>query len=126
MMEFIAVGIGGFIGSCFRFGFNKISVNITPAFPLGTLMSNVIAGLIIGFIIGFDQNSAIKPKIKLFLTTGLMGGLSTFSSFSLETINLFQSGKQILAAANIFLNLGLSFLGVIIGITVSKMIFNKT
>jgi CrcB protein len=89
MMEFIVVGIGGFIGSCLRFAINKTSIHITPAFPLGTLLSNVIAGFFIGIIFGIDQNfGIIRPKMKLFLTTGLMGGLSTFSTFSVETINL--------------------------------------
>ena len=106
MAEFIVVGIGGFIGSCMRFGLTKLSNTFCITFPYGTLLSNVIAALCIGFIIGFGQQSAsIAPKVKLFLTTGLLGGLSTFSTFSLETVNLFKANKPLIASGNILLNL---------------------
>ena len=125
-MEFIVVGIGGFIGSCLRFAFNRLAEYLSLDFPYGTLVSNIIAALAIGFIIGLEQQSAtFNPKTRLFLTTGLLGGLSTFSTFSMETVNLFQEGKLLLAAGNIALNLCLSLLGVIIGMTIAKLLFKK-
>lgn len=125
MPEFIAVGLGGCIGSCVRFAFNKAFQPLTASFPFGTLMSNVVAGLVIGFLIGMEPHIPLKPKVKLFLTTGLLGGLSTFSTFSLETVTLFQSGKQWLAAANVALNLGLSLIGVVAGMTLAKAALGK-
>ncbi len=123
MLEFGAVGIGGFIGSCLRYGLTKTCDYFQISFPLGTLLSNVIAGIMIGFIIGLEKQSvSIEPKTKLFLTTGLLGGLSTFSAFSLETVIFFSNGKYGLATGNIVLNLGLSILGVVIGMFFAKMI----
>jgi CrcB protein len=126
MLEFIFVGLGGFIGSCLRFALTKLTNQFSLNFPYGTLLSNVIAGLLIGFVIGLEQQSVtLNPKTKLFLTTGLLGGLSTFSTFSLETVNLFQGGKYLLATGNIALNLVLSLCGVILGMVCAKAIFKK-
>ena len=121
MLELIAVGIGGFIGSCFRYLITKKTENIAGSFPLGTLLSNVTAGFLVGFIIGFERQSfSISQKTKLFLTTGLLGGLSTFSAFSLETIMLCKSENYLLSIGNVVLNLGLSLLGVIFGLACAK------
>ena len=121
MGELIAVGIGGFIGSYLRFILTRLAERFSLDFPYGTLLSNVIAGLAIGFIIGLEQQSVtLNPKARLFLTTGLLGGLSTFSTFSMETINLFHDGKILLAVGNIALNLGLSLFGVLLGMFFAK------
>jgi len=123
VMEFIFVGIGGFIGSCLRFGFNKTSNYFCLSFPFGTLFSNVIAGLAVGFIIGLEHQSfVISPKTKSFFTTGLLGGLSTFSTFSMETVNMFGEGRYIAASGNIILNLGLSLLFVVIGMSLARVL----
>lgn len=120
MLEFLTVGIGGFVGSCMRFALTKFMGHFGISIPLGTLFSNVIAGLLIGFFIGTSQNSPINPKAKLFLTTGLCGGLSTFSTFSLETVTLFNDGRYLFASLNILLNLGLSILAVVCGMAIAK------
>lgn len=126
MVEFIAVGIGGFIGSCFRFSLTKLLSRTTNTFPFATLLSNVIAGFAIGFIIGYEQTAGnLTAKWKLFLTTGLLGGLSTFSTFSMETVNLFGEKKYLWALLNILLNLLLSLLGVVAGIWLAHSIWKK-
>lgn len=126
MMEFLAVGIGGFIGSCGRYAFNKVMKYLPLSFPLDTLLANVLAGFLIGFIAGAEQQSlALAPRVKLFLTTGLLGGLSTFSTFSLQTMTFFQSGRYVAAIGNILLNLALSLLGVVLGMALAKSLFSK-
>lgn len=126
LLEFLAVGAGGFFGSCLRFGITRMSNYFCVSFPFGTLISNVIAGIAIGFIIGMEQQSGtMSPKTRLLLTTGLLGGLSTFSTFSMETIELFNAGKPALAIGNIVLNLGLSLLGVVAGMFAASMLFRK-
>jgi CrcB protein len=125
-MAFIVVGLGGFIGSCLRHLINIIFVNLKINLPFGTLVSNVIAGILIGFFIGLDeQTNMLSPKTKLFLTTGFLGGLSTFSTFSLETVKLFYQGEYLLSALNVLLNVSLSILGVLLGLAVSKTIFKE-
>lgn len=122
MYEIIAVGIGGSIGACARFGLTKLLARY-PDFPLGTLFSNIAAGLLIGVIIGAErQFSALPPTTKLFLTTGFLGGLSTFSTFSLETVVLFENGRSMKAVANILLNVGLSLASVCAGLLIARLV----
>jgi CrcB protein len=117
----LAVGLGGFIGANQRYLLTK-TIPVT-AFPFATLAANVLAGLIIGAITGLDGSAlSLPPKWKLLVNTGLLGGLSTFSTFSLETVNLFSDGKYALAAANIALNLTLSIAGLITGMILTKLI----
>ena len=124
MIEILAVGIGGFIGSCLRYGANKLLR--FADFPISTLIVNIVAGLFIGIIIGYErQASPLNDTTRLFLTTGLLGGLSTFSAFSIETVNLFSNGKYIMGTANIAFNVVFSILGVLIGMYITKMLIAK-
>ena len=123
MIELIIVGIGGFIGSCLRFLLTKFTGSFSNNLPYGTLFSNVIAGILIGFIVGLERQSiTFDPRTRLFMTTGFLGGLSTFSAFSVETVNLFQNGKILLAGGNIAFNLCLSLLGVVVGIFSARLL----
>ncbi len=93
-LSILAVGIGGALGSLFRW-FLGIRLNgVFPALPLGTLASNVIAGYVIGIAVAyFGRNPNIAPEWRLFVITGLMGGLSTFSTFSAEVVQHLQEGR---------------------------------
>lgn len=125
-MSFIVVGVGGFLGSCLRYVINILFVKLDVNMPFGTLVSNVIAGILIGFVIGLDERtSCLSPKTKLFITTGFLGGLSTFSTFSFETVKLFHQGNYFLSALNILLNVSLSIIGVLLGLAVSKAVFKE-
>lgn len=126
MLPFVAVGVGGALGACLRY---IISISLSKffgSFPYATLLSNVIAGFFIGVVIEFDrQTSLLSPNARLFLTTGILGGLSTFSTFSLETIDSFRSGQTLVASINIALNLGLSLLCVVLGSYFIKLLLKK-
>ncbi|MEG0177917.1 MAG: fluoride efflux transporter CrcB [Oscillospiraceae bacterium] len=127
ILQFLIVGIGGFAGSCLRYAFTKLCKNCSFLLPIGTLAANVLAGLLIGIFIGLDDGALpLPPRTKLLLTTGLCGGLSTFSAFSLETITLFGSGKYFAAILNIILNLGISLFAVASGLAIAKLLFKKT
>jgi CrcB protein len=114
LQKIIFVGIGGGIGAVIRYLVTIQSAKmINSNLPLGTLIVNVIGGFLIGMIVELSMSTdLISPNLKLFLTTGIMGGLTTFSTFSLETINLMSDGRYLLGAANVFLNLFLSLGGV--------------
>ncbi|MDR0498364.1 MAG: CrcB family protein, partial [Holophagales bacterium] len=104
MLKVLSIGIGGFIGSCLRYGLSRW-LSRFDFFPFGTLASNALAGLVIGFIIGAERQTSLLPEnLKLFLTVGLLGGLSTFSAFSMETVSMFERGSYIHATGNILLN----------------------
>jgi len=122
VVKILAVGIGGFIGSCCRYGLTLL-LSRFAFLPFGTLASNVIAALAIGFIISAERQTAMLPEnIRLFLTVGLLGGLSTFSTFSIETVNMIENSQYIHAAGNIILNLCLSIIFVFAGLQLAKLL----
>ena len=95
MKPLLIIGLGGGIGSIFRYLVQiYIGRSITQAFPLGTLLVNISGCLIIGLLYGFSAKyTAITVEWRLFLVTGLCGGYTTFSSFSYESISLFKQGN---------------------------------
>jgi CrcB protein len=115
------VGLGGFFGACARYGFSRV-LGRFESFPYGTLLSNIVAAFIIGLTIGVGRQSVLLPeRMKLFLTAGLSGGLSTFSTFSFETITLIEQGNYFHAVGNIMLNVCLSLLFVLVGLLTAKI-----
>ena len=124
MQKIICVGVGGCIGAVIRYLVTIQSTKmINSDFPLGTLIVNVVGGFLIGMIVELSMSTdMISPNLKLFLTTGIMGGLTTFSTFSLETINLISDGRYLLGTANVFLNVFLSLGGVALARTICKIV----
>ncbi|EKQ54352.1 MULTISPECIES: fluoride efflux transporter CrcB [unclassified Clostridium] len=124
MQRIIYVGIGGCIGASIRYLITKHSANLfNSSIPFGTLIVNVVGGFLIGMIMELSVSTEfISPNLRLFLTTGVMGGLTTFSTFSYETIGLISDGKYFLGAVNVLLNVFLSLGGVVLATSVSKVI----
>jgi fluoride exporter len=113
----LAVAIGGALGSLLRW-FLGLRLNaVFPDLPLGTLAANVIAGYIIGVAIAFfGRLPEIPVEWRLFVITGLMGGLSTFSTFSAEVIASLQQGKLKWAATEILIHVSASLVMTALGI----------
>ncbi len=89
ILSVLAVGIGAFAGALLRWMFGIFLNPILPALPLGTLASNLLGGFIVGAALGlFNQLQSLPPELRLFVTTGFCGGLTTFSTFSAETVTL--------------------------------------
>lgn len=122
----LMVGCGGFIGASTRYlALAFCTKNFKNPISYGTLIVNVIGAILIGFVVQLSLVNIVSPKIKLFITTGIFGGLttfSTFSTFSLESINLFTSGKVEMGIVNVVLNLFLSLIGVMVGQAIVKLI----
>ena len=117
MMNIVFVGLGGFIGASTRYLISLYASKIfTSKIPIGTLTVNILGSLIIGIVMELTlKTSLISPHMKLFLITGFLGGLTTFSTFSYETMELIEKGELLLAIFNIALNLLLSLVGAILG-----------
>jgi fluoride exporter len=99
MGAWVAVAVGGAIGSVARFWLTGAMMALTgPRFPWGTLLINVLGSLVIGLVAGITLTQgriAMHPDIRIFLMTGICGGFTTFSAFSLQTLELLQSGDVV-------------------------------
>ena len=112
-MNFIFVGLGGGLGAMLRYAISLIPYK--SEFPLLTLCTNVLGAILIGFIAGLAAKRCLPQNAQLFLKTGLCGGFTTFSTFSLESWQLLKNGSRGLAAAYMALSLLLCLLGVLTG-----------
>ncbi len=124
MLNYILISAGAAIGGALRYGISSfIQRNLSIIFPYGTLAVNVLGSFILGiFMFYFNDKELIGNELRLFLTVGLCGGFTTFSTFSYETLMLFRDSEIGLAFYNITLNLVLSLLGIYIAYLISKLI----
>lgn len=126
-MQFILVGLGGFLGAIARFSVNRafsaraaadgsLAATVQPAFPLSTLLVNVAGSFFIGLLVVLAGSRLwLEGDTRLFLVTGFLGAFTTFSAFSLETLQLFESGEQVKALFNVLVNVFLCLLFVWLG-----------
>jgi fluoride exporter len=86
---FLAVGAGAAIGAWMRWGLSVLLNPIVPSLPLGTLAANLVGGYLMGIAMAvMEQSQALSPELRLLITTGFLGGLTTFSAFSAEATTL--------------------------------------
>jgi CrcB protein len=125
-MNYIFIIIGGGIGALFRYLSTEIINNIfNNKFAFGTVVVNCIGALLIGFLINTFDILSLNIRWKLFLITGFLGGYTTFSAYSLETVNFFMNGNIKYAIINIAFSNILCILFVFCGIWLNKIIFMK-
>ncbi|MGH8688836.1 MAG: fluoride efflux transporter CrcB [Burkholderiales bacterium] len=113
---FVAVGAGATLGAWARWGLSGWLNHLTPGLPLGTLVANVVGGYAIGFAVAFfAANPSIAPEWRLACITGFLGALTTFSTFSAESLGLLEAGRWLDAglhsSAHLFGALAATWLG---------------
>ncbi len=115
----MAIFVGGGLGALLRFGVGKWTLAwFGPGFPVGTLAVNVVGSLAIGLAVGALEG--VGQPAKLFFITGLLGGFTTFSAFSLDAITLWQRGQSAQAALYVGLSVVLSLAAAFAGYWLSR------
>ncbi len=112
------IALGGALGAVAR---ALVSHWIPTEFPWATLVVNVVGSLIIGYLFGTEAYQHISPHLRVMLTTGFCGALTTFSTFSYQTMALFERGAVVAGLANIALNLVLTLLAVAAGLKLAAV-----
>jgi CrcB protein len=119
--SFLAIGVGAAFGAWLRWGLGLWLNPALPELPFGTLSANLIGGYLIGLAVAFfAQHPGVSPEWRLFIITGFLGGLTTFSTFSVETVTLLIRGQYAWGSAVIVTHLGGSLLMTILGIQTFK------
>lgn len=121
-MHYVLVFVGGGLGAALRHAINRAAMNWWgTGFPSGTMIVNVIGSLAIGLLIGlFAAYPGTSQQVRLFLTTGLLGGFTTFSAFSLDALTLWERGDIGLWLLYVGGSVILSLLAVTLGYIVSE------
>jgi CrcB protein len=123
-MTYLIVFLGGGLGAALRHGANVASLRaFGPSFPYGTLLINVTGSLAMGLIAGwFAFRSGASEGWRLFLTTGILGGFTTFSAFSLDFAALMQRNEQMHAALYLVGSVALSILALYAGMALMRWV----
>lgn len=123
-MTYLWVGIGSAMGGIARYWMSLAVAALTgPSFPWGTILINILGSFIIGLfgtLTGVDGKLSVPSDARIFVMTGLCGGFTTFSAFSLQTLDLAHDGKWLGAAANVALSVVLCLGAVTLGYFVAS------
>jgi CrcB protein len=113
-MRFISVALGGALGALGRYLISLLPVRME--FPVLTLLTNIVGAMIIGFVVGIvESKNEISPNATLFWKTGVCGGFTTFSTFSLEAVGLIERQQYWQGGLYIVLSVCCCMAGVIVG-----------
>jgi fluoride exporter len=116
LSAFAAVGVGAVLGAWARWGLGAALNALVPNLPLGTLVANLVGGYLIGVVVAqLEAVAGVAPEVRLFLITGFLGALTTFSTFSAEAVSLLHIGRYgwffAHSALHLFGSLGMTVLG---------------
>lgn len=121
ILNCLAVGIGGFVGSIARYLVSRIEFLKSGSYPLNTLIVNVIGAVLIGLVIVYAEKNGMSEEKLLFLKMGLCGGLTTFSTFSAETLGYIESGNILMGISYVLVSVVLCVLGVYLGMKLGTL-----
>ena len=113
MLNFLIVGTGGALGAAGRYLISLLPLK--TEFPVLTLLTNFGGAVLIGFVMGLFMENGIRERWLLCWKTGVCGGFTTFSTFSLEAFNLFQNGRSVSGGIYVVFSVVLCLLGVALG-----------
>lgn len=118
------IAAGGAAGALLRFWVsNGVYMLLGKDFPYGTLAVNVIGSLAMGFLYVFlFERMDASPELRAVVIIGMLGAFTTFSTFSIETMNLIEAGEQLRAGINILVSVGLSLVGCWIGLVLGRQV----
>jgi CrcB protein len=117
----LAVGVGAAIGAWLRWLLGIVLNPVFPTVPLGTLAANIVGGYLVGLAVEyFTQHAGMPPEVRLFIITGFLGGLTTFSTFSAEAVALLSRAQYAWAAVLIGSHLAGSLVATVLGIMTIK------
>lgn len=118
----ISIGIGASVGALIRWWLGMILNPIFPSVPMGTLTANIIGGFLMGIFMAVTKNHLVLPEAaRLAITTGFLGGLTTFSTFSAETVTLLSHQEYVMSCVIIIGHVLGSVLATIFGIYTIKL-----
>ncbi|WAC58983.1 fluoride efflux transporter CrcB [Brevundimonas sp. SL130] len=127
MTRFLLVAAGGALGSMARFGLGLLAARLAPnaTWPMGTFAANVLGGLAMGLLVGWlaFKGGAQQETIRLFAAVGVLGGFTTFSSYSLEAVMMIARRDYALAAAYVVGSVVLAVVALFIGLMVARRAF---
>jgi CrcB protein len=127
MARLLTVCLGGFLGTGARYVLNGwVSHRFGETFPWGSLTVNVVGSFVVGllyFVSGPDSPIVVSVTARQFLLAGILGGFTTFSSFSLQTLNLLRDGQTLPACANVVGSVVLGLLAVVAGDAVARWVW---
>ncbi|MGV8830964.1 MAG: fluoride efflux transporter CrcB [Devosia sp.] len=123
VLGFVLVGAGGALGAMARYGCGTLIGRLLPmAFPLPTLLINITGSVFMGVFIGLLARfmPPQQAELRLFVAIGLLGGFTTFSSFSLDTIALLERGQLLQAGAYVLLSVVVCLIGLYLGLLMTR------
>ena len=127
MTRFLLVAIGGALGSMARYGVGLAAGRMFPAsaWPWGTLAVNVVGGLLMGLLVGWMglRAGAAQETVRVFAAVGILGGFTTFSAFSLETVSMIERRDYGMAAAYVGLSVVLAIAALMAGLMMARRAF---
>jgi len=122
--QLTAIAAGGALGAVLRYWTSTaVHSRLGSAFPYGTLTVNILGSLLMGFLyIWLTDRLASGPAVRAFLVIGLLGAFTTFSTFSMETLNLVESGHPGKALANALISVGVCFVAAAAGVFAARQL----
>lgn len=124
---YLLIALGGALGAVGRYAFGGwVHTRLGAAFPWGTLAVNVLGSTLLGLVLGILNQVPVSVEARAFLTIGVLGAFTTFSTFSYETVALLRDGEWRLAVPYVGASLGAAFIGLALGLVVSEAVLEAT